>query len=455
MSFNLKQYLNSYSQASTLAFFRLAFGLMMVFSLIRFASYNWIEEFYITPKFHFKYYGFSWVKTLGIYTYLLFAISGIAAFFVAIGYKYKIAIITFFLSFTYIELIDKTTYLNHYYFVSVISFVMIFLPANCFFSVDAFKNQKIAFQKIPSWNIDIIKFLLAIVYFYAGLAKLNSDWLFSAMPLKIWLPNNSDLPIIGSLLNENWVHYAFSWTGMVYDLSIVFLLLYKRTRIFAFFLVVVFHILTRILFPIGVFPYIMIISTLIFFDADFHSKVLSFISKIFKINFNVFNNERLFVESKSMFYKTKIVAITLFLVFQILFPFRYFIYKNELFWTEEGFRFSWRVMIMEKAGYTQFIAKDKISKKEIRINNGKFLTILQEKQMSFQPDFILEYAHFLKDYYQNIGMKNPEIYVESYVALNGRLSQKYINQKINLANEYESFQPKTWILPFNDEIIGF
>ncbi len=455
MNFSLKIYLNSYSQASTLAFFRLAFGLMMVFSLIRFASYNWIEEFYITPKFHFKYYGFSWVITLGIYTYLLFAISGIAAFLIAIGYKYKLAIITFFLSFTYIELIDKTTYLNHYYFVSVISFVMIFLPANCFFSVDAFKNPKIAFQKIPSWNIDILKLLLAIVYFYAGLAKLNSDWLFEAMPLKIWLPNNSDLPIIGTLLNKNWVHYAFSWTGMVYDLSIVFLLLYKRTRIFAFILVVIFHILTRILFPIGVFPYIMIISTLIFFEANFHNKVLLFISKIFKINFKFFENEKYLIENNSVIYKIKIALITVFLVFQILFPFRYFLYKDELFWTEEGFRFSWRVMIMEKAGYTQFIVKDKISKKEIRINNGKFLTTLQEKQMSFQPDFILEYAHYLKDYHQKLGMKKPEIYVESYVALNGRLSQKYINQKINLANEYESFQPKTWILPFNDEIIGF
>ncbi len=455
MNFGLIKYLNSYSQAATLAFFRLAFGLMMVFSLIRFASYNWIEEFYIIPQFHFTYYGFSWVKTLGVYTYLLFVLSGIAAFFVAIGYKYKIAIITFFLTFTYIELIDKTTYLNHYYFVSVISFIMIFLPANCFFSVDAFKNPKIAFQKIPSWNIDIIKILLAIVYLYAGLAKLNSDWLLSAMPLKIWLPNNSNLPIIGSLLNENWVHYAFSWTGMVYDLSIVFLLLYKRTRIFAFVLVVIFHVLTRILFPIGVFPYIMIISTLIFFDADFHKKVLNIIAKLFKINFEIYENTKQFIENKSSNYRLKITVLTLFLAFQILFPFRYFLYKDELFWTEEGFRFSWRVMIMEKAGYCQFIVKDSNAKKSIRINNGIFLTTFQEKQMSYQPDFILEYAHYLCEFYKKQGLKNPEVYVESYIALNGRLSQKYINPKINLANEYESFQPKTWILPFNDEIIGF
>lgn len=455
MNFNLKTYFNSYSESATLAFFRLAFGFMMVCSLIRFASFNWIEEFYIKPQFHFTYYGFSWVKSLGIYTYLLFIICGVSAIFVTIGYKYRLAIIIFFLSFTYIELIDKTTYLNHYYFVSVISFIMIFLPANAYFSVDAYKNPRIGFQKIPSWNIDILKLLLGIVYFYAGLAKLNSDWLFSAMPLKIWLPNNIDLPIIGSLLNENWVHFAFSWIGMIYDLGIVFLLLYKRTRIFAFVIVIIFHMLTRILFPIGVFPYIMIISTLVFFDANFHKKCLLYIANLLKINVEIFENINQKIENNSRFYNLKIAVIIIFISFQIFFPFRYFLYKDELFWTEEGFRFSWRVMIMEKAGYTQFTVKDVFSKKEIQVNNGKFLTKFQEKQMSFQPDFILEYAHFLADYYKKNGFKKPEIYVESYVALNGRLSQKYINQKINLANEYESFQPKTWILPFNDEIIGF
>ncbi|EMY3558793.1 HTTM domain-containing protein [Flavobacterium psychrophilum] len=455
MNFNLKKYLNTYSEATTLAFFRLAFGFMMLFSLIRFASYNWIEKFYIQPQFHFTYYGFSWVKSLGIYTYLLFLIAAIAALFVAIGYKYRIAIITFFLSFTYIELIDKTTYLNHYYFISIISFVLIFLPANAQFSVDAFKNSKIAFQKIPTWNTDILKLLLGIVYFYAGLAKLNSDWILEAMPLKIWLPSNSNLPIIGSLLSQNWVHYAFSWTGTLYDLSIVFLLLYRKTRVFAFVLVVIFHVLTKILFPIGVFPYVMIISTLIFFDANFHKNCLIFISNLLKINVNCFENKKVKIQEYNTINKLKLIFIGLFITFQLLFPFRYLCYPNELFWTEEGFRFSWRVMLMEKAGYTQFIVKDLTTKKEIRVNNSSFLTTFQEKQMSFQPDFILEYAHYLCEFYKKQGLKNPEVYVESYVALNGRLSQKYIDPKINLANQYESFQHKTWILPFNDEIIGF
>lgn len=454
MTNSIQKYLNSYSHAATLAFFRLAFGFMMLLSLIRFASYGWIEKFYIQPQFHFTYYGFEWIKPLGNFTYLLFFICGLSAFLVAIGYKYRIAIVVFFLSFTYIEFMDKTTYLNHYYFISVISFALIFLPANCYFSVDAFKNAKINFQKVPSWNIDLLKLLLAIVYIYAGLAKLNSDWLLKAMPLKIWLPNNANLPIIGSLLNENWVHYAFSYTGMLYDLVIVFLLLYKRTRIFGFVLVVIFHVLTRILFPIGIFPYIMIVSSLLFFDANFHQKCLQWISKLFRFNAVVFENGKERMQHYNLIYNAKLVIITCFLAFQLLFPFRYLLYPNELFWTEEGFRFSWRVMLMEKAGYTEFVVVDAISKKEIRVNNSLFLTAFQEKQMAFQPDFILEYAHYLHDFYQQQGINNPEVYASSYVALNGRLSQRFINPKINLANENETFHHKTWILPFNDTIKG-
>ena len=121
--FSFLKYLNQNTKSETLAFYRLAFGLMMLFSIIRFLSYGWVEKFYINPIFHFTYYGFDWVKPLGNFTYILFLIAALSAFFVAIGYKYRFFIILFFLSFTYIELMDKTTYLNHYYFISVVSFL--------------------------------------------------------------------------------------------------------------------------------------------------------------------------------------------------------------------------------------------------------------------------------------------------------------------------------------------
>ncbi len=453
MRSSITKYFNSYTEAAPLAVFRIGFGIMMLASIIRFWLNGWIEKLYITPKFHFSYYGFEWVKPLGDFTYLLFVICGISAFLVAIGYKYRIAIITFFLSFTYIELMDKTTYLNHYYFISILSFLMIFLPANVYYSIDAWQNLKLSFQKIPLWCIDAIKLLLGIVYFYAGLAKINSDWLFRAMPLKIWLPSKYDIPFLGELMQQEWVAYTFSWSGMLYDLFIPFLLLWKRTRFFAFIMVIIFHVMTRVLFPIGMFPYIMIVSALIFFSPRVHHKILQKISSWFSIRKEKFDNE-LSLIYKPIKRKILTTVVSVFFIIQILFPWRYLLYPGELFWTEEGFRFSWRVMLMEKAGYAEFKVVDGETGKRFYVNNSDFLTPFQEKQMSFQPDFILEYAHFLAEHFRKDGHENIEVYVESYVGLNGRKSVPYISPDVNLLNFADSFKHKTFILPFNDEIKG-
>jgi len=454
MAKNLNTYLNKTTDVSPLVIFRIGFGIMMCYGMIRFWLKGWIETIYIQPDFHFSYYGFEWIKPLGNYTYILFIICGLAAIFIALGFKYRIAIIIFFLSFTYIELMDKTTYLNHYYFISMMSFLMIFLPLNASFSIDAYFKKK-SYRLVPNWTIDAIKVMLTIVYLYAGLAKINSDWLLKAMPLKIWLPSKYDLPLLGeNLMHQNWFHYAMSWSGMLYDLLIPFLLIYKRTRIFAFILVVFFHVFTRVLFPIGMFPYVMIISTLIFFDSNFHKKIISVLSliihRLLKLKNEIVINEVYPLLNR----KISLTIVFLFLSVQLLFPFRYLTYPGELFWTEEGYRFSWRVMLIEKMGYTNFKIVDAETNNYFYVDNQKFLTPLQEKQMSFQPDFILEYAHYLGDHFKKQGHKNIQVFAESYVALNGRLSQPFIDKSIDLYKEKESWKHKNWILPLNDEIKG-
>ena len=108
---------------------------------------------------------------------------------------------------------------------------MIFLPSNSSYSVDSYLQKK-SFKYTPKWCVDSIKLLLFIVYFYSGLAKINKDWLFEAQPLKIWLTTGSyDFPLIGSnLMQQEWFHIAMSWSGMLYDLTIPFLLLHKRVN---------------------------------------------------------------------------------------------------------------------------------------------------------------------------------------------------------------------------------
>ena len=442
------------SEAAPLAAFRILFGFMMFLSIVRFWSYGWIDKLYIQPKFFFSYYGFEFVKPVGEFTYLLFALCGLSAIGVALGYRYRLSIITFFLSFTYIELMDKTTYLNHYYFISLLSFLMIFLPAAAYFSLDARRSPEKAFQRVPAWSIDAVKLMLAIVYFYAGLAKLNSDWLMEAMPLKIWLPSKYDVPLLGELMHKNWMHFGFSWAGALYDLAIPFLLLYRKTRIPAFLAVLVFHVLTRILFPIGMFPYIMIVSALIFFDSSLHKRLLKGLSRLIRADWLRFENGKALPNALPRLRQWKLGLLTVFFALQLLLPFRYLLYPGELFWTEEGYRFSWRVMLMEKAGYANFKIVDAVSGRRFYVDNSDFLSPFQEKQMATQPDFILEYAHYLKRHFESQGHQNLEVYVESFVALNGRLSRPYIDPEVNLVAQKESFKHKNWILPFDDEIKG-
>jgi hypothetical protein len=448
----MNKYLQKTTSSAPLAVFRMALGLLLFGSIVRFWAKGWIAELYIEPKYFFSFYGFEFVKPLGEFTYLLFFICALSALLVAIGLFYRYAITTLFLTFTYIELMDKSTYLNHYYFISMICLIMIFLPSHAYFSVDAYRNKELRSGNVPRWTIDSLRLFVCMVYVFAGLAKINSDWLLEAQPLRIWLPSKNDLPLIGFLFNYTWVAFAFSWLGCIYDLSIPFLLMKRNTRIFAYIAVVTFHVLTAVLFPIGMFPYIMMATALIFFSDKFHLKIIRVLGSWFSMSAEFISPNREFMYSLRST-RILVVAFGFFFLIQLLIPFRYLAYPDELFWTEEGYRFSWRVMLMEKTGYAQFTVRDS-NGKQVVVDNKQFLTALQEKMMSTQPDMILQYAHILRNHYSTQGFQNPGLYIDSYVALNGRLGKPLISPQTDLAVENESFYHKPWILPFNDEIKG-
>lgn len=432
-----------------LAIFRVLFGFMMLVSIVRFAYRGWIEQLYLQPTFFFKYFGFEWVQPFGeTGMYTLFIIMGLSALGILLGYFYRIASILFFLSFTYVELIDLTNYLNHYYFVSLVSFLLILVPANRAFSLDIIRKPHWEVSTVPAWTINIFKLQLGIVYFYAGLAKLNADWLFRAMPLKLWLPTKVHLPIIGALFNYKWVAYVFSWFGAIYDLTIPFFLTNKYTRIFAYVAVIIFHVLTALLFQIGMFPFIMIMVTLVFFPADFHQKIIDGIHRFFGRKSDQIPNQAF--QYPPLFKRFLLNFMAFYLALQILFPFRHLLYPGNLFWTEQGYRFSWRVMLMEKAGYIVFNIYDPVTGKKEQARNYDYLTPNQEKMMSTQADMILQFAYFLKTEYQKKGFVDPIITVESYVTLNGRRSRPLIDPTVNLAALKDSFAHKSWILPFEE-----
>ena len=251
---------------------RMAFGLLMAIGTFRFLVLNWVDDHYIHPVFHFHYFGFSWIPIFpGWALYLIhFWMFACSLIFIS-GHWFRFSAISLFLCFTYTELIDLTYYLNHYYFVSLACLLFCIAPE----PQKSSQNQFVGV--VPGWVPLMFKTLLTLVYVYAGLAKINEDWLFAALPLKIWLPAADKLPIIGGILALPETAYVFSWCGMLYDCFIVLFLSWHRTRPFAYLTVIFFHVITGILFQIGVFPAVMIAATLIFFSNSFHERILHFL----------------------------------------------------------------------------------------------------------------------------------------------------------------------------------
>ena len=410
-----------------------------------------MTDFYVRPKFHFPFFGFEWVHPFGAAgMYVLYGVMALAALFVCLGLFYRVAAPVFFLCFCYAELLDKTYYLNHYYLVTICSFLLLLVPAHRYCSLDVLRKPSLEVERVPAWTILLFKYQLGIIYVCAGLSKLTADWLLRAEPLRIWLPAKSDLPIIGPLLRYEWTAYLFSWAGALFDLSIVFLLLARPTRRLAYGLVVVFHILTAVLFQIGMFPYLMMSATLIFFSEEVHIRLTEGIRRLFRRRAVVPGPQRTW-QIRPALQKRLFPLLVVYFLFQLAIPFRYLLYPGRLLWTEEGYRFSWRVMLMEKGGTTFFYVKDPSTGRKFQVNNSEFLTAYQERMMETQPDMMLQYAHILQQQYQQQGIARPEVTVESYVTLNGSGSRLYIDSTVNLAGEKESwFGHKAWILPFTN-----
>lgn len=442
---SLYHHITKPAHLAPLAVFRMAFGALMFISIVRFMMKGWVDQMYVRPKFFFHYYGFEWVNPLSeTGMYAVFIIMGLASLLIAAGLLYRFSAIVFFVLFTYVELIDKTNYLNHYYFVTIISFLLIFLPANRYCSVDARINKKIRASHAPNYFILVIKCQVFLVYFLAGVAKINPDWLLNAQPLRIWLPAHSEMPVIGPLLTEEWVAYFFSWFGCAYDLIIPFLLFIPALIRPAYFFVIVFHLATALFFNIGMFPYIMIVLTSIFFSDQFHLRLIRNIKWLF----NIPALETGFVtwRPSSSVLKALVFVFGLHFFIQVFAPFRYLLYEGNLFWTEQGYRFSWRVMLMEKAGIAFFYMHDKETGKEIEIDNREYLTYMQEKMMSTQPDMMVDYAKFLKREFEKKGFKDPVIRTQSYVTLNGSGTREFIEPGVDLSSQDNSIMKgKTWI----------
>ena len=430
--------LNEPVSALGMSLFRVLFGAVAALGALRFFYYDWVDKLYISTSMQFHYWGVGWLDPLpGSWMYAPFVVMALAALAVMVGWRTRLALVVYFASFTYVELLDKTTYLNHYYFVSMMALLLAVTPCNARLSLDA-RAGRARGASAPRWAHWLLRGQVGVVYFFAGVAKLESDWLLRGEPLGAWLRARSDFPVIGWLFELGWVPLVMSWSGMLFDLTVVFFLMNRRSRPFAYVAVVGFHVITGTLFPIGVFPWLMIAGATLFFEPDWPERMCGHLEA---------RAETPAVQRLSLWGAGLLAA---WFVVQVSLPMRYLAYPGEVCWTEQGFRFSWRVMLIEKTGSVEYVVQSADGEKRWEVMPGEDLTPLQAKMMSTQPDMILEYAHVLRDRYNAKGYGPVRVYVDSWVVWNGRPAARLIDPSVDLASEEDTLAPKSWILPAPD-----
>jgi vitamin K-dependent gamma-carboxylase len=418
-----------------LVFFRISFGLLMLIEIAAYTFSGYLRQHWIDPQIHFTYYGFGWVAPpAGNWMYVLAGVLMLSATGFMLGFYYRVSAAVFALGFTWLFLIEQANYLNHFYLICLISFVAITLPANRARSVDSLRKPALRADRVPAWTVWILQAHIAIAYFYGGIAKLNLDWL-KAAPIRVWFNNGVPAPRVPDFLKRELVYYFVSYSGLLLDLMVVPLLLWRRTRAVALALAIAFHLGNFWLFDIGVFPFLSIAMTLLFVDSRWHRKVLGLPSMPKQAS-------SLHAETRKWVATPLLVYVAL----QLIIPFRHWLYPGPAHWSEEGHRFAWRMMLRSKKGDADFIVPD-AKGKLWRIDPREVLTHRQYLRMVEHPDMLLQFAHYLRD---RAGPPDISVYAVNYVSLNGRQRALLVEPAVDLAKIERNLRPAGWILPLEN-----
>ena len=415
---------------------RIIFGLLGLAVVIRYFAHGWIGPLYVEPAYHFTYPGFGWLQPWPAWgMYVHFAVLGLLSIGIAVGWRLRTCAALFCVGFAYVELLDRAAYLNHHYLIGLVSLLLAVLPL-----------QRGA---VPAWTLWVLRAQVGVVYVFAGIAKLNPDWLMEALPLRIWLYQHGDLPVAGLLLQQTWVAYAMSWGGALFDLAVVPALLWRPTRLPAYCMLVAFHLATWVLFPqLGMFPWLMIGLTLIFFPPDWPRRWL----RPRRLLTRQHGGEmRPSPEIAPRLTRAAVAGLALFAAVQLALPLRHYAYPGNVRWTEEGYLFAWRVMLTEKVGFVRYRVRDPDTGQFWLVEPDEYLTPLQTERMSFQPEMIRQTAHIIADDFAENGRSDVVVNADAFVAFNGRANARLIDPKADLASVRPGLAPKPWVLPYERE----
>jgi len=374
---------------ASLAVIRIAFGVIMALEAYWLchpsaSTFDKIplEVFYTGTNihFHFAYPGFAWLPVLPPHwIYFVVGLLAVGGVFLAAGFLYRLSAAAIFLSWGYLYAVEstRTYWMSYHYLELLLAFLLLWMPAARRFSVDAWLWRVRNWPKtVPFWTIFVLRGQLVISYFYAGVAKLNADWLQDAEPVRYYLANSNVLPHLGKsgladflrhILLSNGLAYFISYAGAAFDLSVGFLMLFRRTRIFAMVLMVIFHATNHfILFnDIVWFPLLGVTTATIFLEPDWPERLWNWLRRphlakphwawagfgavLFPVVGAALGWKLAPSKASASAGATRAIGrwvaplVVVWLVWQTLMPLRQYLIEGDSRFTWEGLSFSWRL----------------------------------------------------------------------------------------------------------------
>lgn len=423
-----------------LLLFRIVFGLLITLEGFGAIATGWVRRNLVEPDFTFNFIGFDFLQYIqGPFVYVLFALLGMCGIGVMLGFKYRWSMFGFAIIWTIVYLMQKTSYNNHYYLLMLLCWIMAFLPANRGLSLDAKYRPEIRSRKMSQWIKILIVIQLGIMYTYASIAKLYPDWL-NGKAISVFMSGKSDYWLIGEWLQQHGVHVFMAWVGVLFDLLVVPLLLWKRTRMFIFVVSIIFHLANSVIFQIGIFPYMSIAFAFFFFSPEV-------LRKRFTSQSRVYEGEEVEIPKNKMLL---VAVLTVYFIFQIGLPLRHWFFKDDVLWTEEGHRLSWRMMLRARSAYMTIYVRYYETGERVVYDYYKLLSDKQQSGVAAYPDMIWQLAQKIKEVEAKKG-NDVAVYAESFVSINHGPYHAFTDYTVDLTKvKWSHFKHSEWLLPSPD-----
>ncbi|MDX1461756.1 MAG: HTTM domain-containing protein [Marinirhabdus sp.] len=420
-----------------LVLWRVVFGALIAIEGFGAVATGWVRRTLVEPDFTFNFIGFDFLQPLpgdGMYYY--FILMGIFGLLVMVGYKYRFSMACYALMWTCVYLMQKSSYNNHYYLMMLLCWMMVFLPAHRWLSVDAWRNPSIKSPSTPRWVYLVVILQVWIVYTYASVAKWYPDWLDATVTAYL-MRGKSDYALIGGFLQLEWVHWCIAYVGILFDLLIVPLLLYKRTRFLGFAISIFFHLFNSIVFQIGIFPYMSMAFALFFFTPESLKRWFLPKKKIYRLG-----------EIKVPNYKPLLITVfSIYFIVQIVLPLRHWAFQDDVLWTEEGHRLSWRMMLRSKGSRLVVYTQEKGSVEKKPYNWRKMLSAKQQRAAKSKPDMLWRLAKEIKKAEDKEG-RDVLVYMDVKLKINGGEYHQFIKPDFAISEvEWHPLKHHEWLEP--------